>query len=127
MTSAPCQQWPYCDELPPSGCVECGAPHWTAPRLCVISCRKPSGHQPHFGAPGAAAPSRLKSTEVKPPRLCTLAAPETSPEAPITVSPRPYSVEPPDRPSASTIASRGPVAPPRARCTAPEIALKLST
>src|SRR6185295_1178212 len=114
MTSAPCQQWPYCGFCCPRGSVECGAPHCTAPRLCVISCRKPSGHQPHLGVPGAAEPSRLKRTEVKPPRLWTLAAPETSPEAPITVSPRPYSVEPPDRLSASTIALRGPVVPPRA-------------
>src|SRR3954470_918503 len=127
MTSAPCQQCPYCGALPPSGCVECGAPHWTAPRLCVISCRKPSGHQPHLDEPGAAAPSRLNRTDVNPPRLWTLAEPETSPDAPITVSPRPYSLPPPERLSASTIASRGPDAPPRARWTAPAIALKLST
>ena len=52
MTSAPCQQCPYCGLLWPAGCVECGAPHCTAPRLCVISCRKPSGHQPQLAVPG---------------------------------------------------------------------------
>ena len=118
MTSAPCQQWPYCGELPPSGCVECGAPHWTAPRLCVISCRKPSGHQPQRAVPGTAAPSRLKRIEVRPPRLWMFAEPWRSPVEPITVSPRPYSCEEPDRPSASTIALRGPPAAPSARWTA---------
>ena len=42
------------------------------------------------------------------------------------VSPRPYSCVAPDRPSASTIALRGPPAAPRARWTALEIAQKLS-
>ena len=108
MTSAPCQQWPYCGSDWPRGCVECGAPHCTAPRLCVISCRKPSGHQPQRAPPGAAAPSRLNRTEVSPPRLCTFLAPCCSPDAPMIVSPSPYSCVPPDRPSASTTALRGP-------------------
>src|SRR5215813_7063300 len=112
MTSAPCQQWPYCGSDCPRGSVECGAPHCTAPRLCVISCRKPSGHQPHFTRPGAAAPSRENSTDVSPPRLCTLAEPGTSPLEPMIVSPSPYSCELPESPSAITIVSRGPLAVP---------------
>src|SRR5918997_6602854 len=126
MTSAPCQQCPNCGLAWPAGCVECGAPHCTAPRLWVISCRKPSGHQPHLAAPGAPAPSRLKRIEVSPPRLCTLAEPWRSPEAPMTVSPSPYSCEEPDRPSASTTALRGPPGLPSALRTAEAIAEKLS-
>src|SRR3954454_1533924 len=126
MTSAPCQQWPYWGADCPRGSVECGAPHCTAPRLCVISCSIPSGHQPHLAEPGEAAPSRLNSTEVSPPPLCTLLAPETSPLGPRTVSPRPYSCVEPDRPSARMIASRGPAAEPSAPLTALSIAPKLS-
>ncbi len=63
---------------------------------------------------------------MSPPRLWTLAAPETSPVGPMIVSPRPYSCEEPESPSAITTASRGPLAVPSARWTAPEIALKLS-
>src|ERR1700710_1526396 len=126
MTSAPCQQWPYCGEVWPRGSVECGAPHWTAPRLWVASCSMPSGHQPHLAAPGAAAPSRLKRTEVRPPRLWTFAAPDTSPLVPMTVSPSPNSWLEPDRPSAKTIASRGPALALSALRTAELIALKLS-
>src|SRR3954469_8892408 len=126
MTSAPCQQCPYCESVCPRGSVECGAPHCTAPRLWVISCSMPSGHQPHLAAPGAASPSRLNSTDVRPPRLCTLADPWTSPLAPMIDSPRPYSCVLPDSPSARTSASRGPDAAPSAERTAEEIALKLS-
>src|SRR4051795_9321732 len=126
MTSAPCQQWPYCGELPPSGCVECGAPHWTAPRLCVISCRKPSGHQPQRAVPGAAAPLRLNRTAVSPPRLWMFLVPGCSPEAPMIVSPSPYSCVPPERPSATTTALRGPPAASSERWTTDAIAPKLS-
>src|ERR1700760_5136803 len=126
MTSAPCQQWPSWGEDWPRGSVECGAPHCTAPRLCVISCSIPSGHQPHLALPGAASPLRENRTDVSPPRLWTLAAPGTSPLAPSTVSPSPYSCEEPDSPSARTIASRGPDELPSARVTALSIALKLS-
>src|ERR1700742_3660418 len=126
MTSEPCQQWTYCGSVWPAGSVECGAPHCTAPRLCVISCRKPSGHQPHLAVPGAAAPSRLKRIDVRPPRLCTLAEPGFSPEVPMIVSPSPYSCAPPDRLSASTIVLRGVVVAPSERCTAEAIAPKLS-
>src|SRR3954452_18455385 len=108
MTSAPCQQCPYCGSVWPGGSVECGAPHCTAPRLCVISCRKPSGHQPQRAAPGAAAPSRLNSTDVSPPRLCTFLVPCCSPDVPMIVWPSLYSYLPPDRTSASTTALRGP-------------------
>src|SRR3954451_9641825 len=126
MTSAPCQQWPYCGSDWPAGSVECGAPHCTAPRLCVISCRKPSGHQPHLAAPGAGAPSRLKRIEVSPPRLWGLAEPDFSPDVPMIVSPSPYSCAPLARLSASTIALRAVALAPTARWTAEATAPKLS-
>ncbi len=57
--------------MEPTGWLECGADHWTAPMLCVISCSWPSGHQPSGSGPGAAV-SGYHMIDVSPPLLWML-------------------------------------------------------